>query len=148
MPGDDQGVDHHGGSVLLNQSFDLGTLSATRRAVLGTFPVDELAQGRARAFLAAINEGMINAIQHGGGGGNVTVCRTHGRLIAVVQDIRRTIPFVLPQDLPAVTAEGGRGLWIIVRSCDTARVESGRTGLRLVMEVDLRDKSGASTSVA
>ena len=72
MAADDQGVDHHGGSVLLDRSFDLGTLSATRRAVLGSFPADDLAQERAQAFLAAINEGMINAIQHGGGGGNAT----------------------------------------------------------------------------
>jgi serine/threonine-protein kinase RsbW len=140
MAGGDEGLDHPDASVLLDRPFDLGTLSAARRALQGSFPSDELNEKRAQGFVAAINEGMINAIQHGGGRGNVRLVRTDGRLIAVVEDIRPSNPFVLTQNLPPPTAEGGRGLWIIARCCDAARVESGRTGLRLVMELALRRK--------
>jgi serine/threonine-protein kinase RsbW len=137
MAAGDDGVDHPDASVLLDRPFDLGSLSAARRAVQGSFPLDELSEKRAQGFVAAINEGMINAIQHGGGRGNVRLIRTDGRLIAVVEDIRQSSPFVLPRELPSPTAEGGRGLWIIARCCDAARVESGRTGLRVVMELAL-----------
>ena len=138
MAGGDKGVDHPDTSVLLDRPFDLGTLSATRRAVQVSFPLDGLTESRAQGFVAAINEGMINAIQHGGGRGNIRLVHADGRLIAVVEDIRPFSPFALAQAPPSPTAEGGRGLWIIARCCDAARVEPGRTGLRLVMELVLR----------
>ena len=140
MAGGDECLDHPHASVLLDRPFDLGTVSDARRALKGSFPLDEISVKRAQGFVAAINEGIINAIQHGGGRGNVKLVRTGGRLIAVVEDIRPSSPFVLTQNLPPPTAEGGRGLWIIARCCDAARVESGRTGLRLVMELALRRK--------
>jgi anti-sigma regulatory factor (Ser/Thr protein kinase) len=135
MPGNAESVDHPGVSVLLARSFDRDTLSMIRRAVLGSLPMDELEEARAHGFLAAINEGLINAIQHGGGRGNLLLARRDARLVAVVEDTRPAIPLVFPLAPPPPDAEGGRGLWIITRSCDAVRVESGSTGLRLVMEL-------------
>ncbi len=135
MPGNANSVDHPGGSVLLARPFDRDTLSVTRRAVRSSLPIDELGEARAHGFLAAINEGLINAIQHGGGRGNLVLARRDTRLVAVVEDTRPATPLVFPQAPPPPDAERGRGLWIIARSCDAVRVESGTTGMRLVMEL-------------
>src|SRR5688572_11320608 len=107
MPSSHEGADHAGAFVLLDQIFDLGTLGATRRAIQGCLPTNELTEPRAGGFLAAINEGLINAIQHGGGSGTVRLLRTAERLIAVVEDIRPTTPFDLPQAPPPHSAERG-----------------------------------------
>jgi anti-sigma regulatory factor (Ser/Thr protein kinase) len=135
MPGRFEGDDLAGGPVLLALAFDLGTLDVTRRAVRGSLSVDQLGAERAHGFLAAINEGLINAIEHGGGRGRVVLVRVGRRLVAVVEDVRPAGQLVFPQAAPPPEAERGRGLWIIAQSCDAVRVESGRIGLRLVMEL-------------
>ena len=122
---------------LLDQPFDSTSLAGTRRLIRQRLAESGLQPDRAEAFTFAINEGLINAIMHGGGGGDVTVERAGGRLVATVEDRRPTPPFALPTRLPPPDALGGRGLWLATGSCDAIRLESGRQGLRLILEVDL-----------
>jgi anti-sigma regulatory factor (Ser/Thr protein kinase) len=122
---------------LLVQPFDSSSLAGTRRLIRQWLAESGLQADRAEAFTFAINEGLINAIMHGGGGGDVTVERAGGRLVATVEDRRPTEPFSLPTRLPPPEALGGRGLWLATGSCDAIRLESGPQGLRLILEVDL-----------
>ena len=126
-----------GRSHLLEQSFDKATLAGTRRLIRQRLAEAGLAPDRVESFTFAINEGLINAIMHGGGAGDVTVARHGGRLAATVEDRRRTEPFDLPTQLPPPDAVGGRGLWLATGSCDAIRLESGSQGLRLVLEMDI-----------
>jgi anti-sigma regulatory factor (Ser/Thr protein kinase) len=127
----------NGASALLEHSFDGTTLGYTRRLVRTWLAAAGLPTDRAENFTFAINEGLINAIMHGGGRGDLTLERNRGRLVATVEDRRPTQPFELPTRLPEPEAVGGRGLWLATGSCDAIRLESGRQGLRLVLEMDL-----------
>jgi serine/threonine-protein kinase RsbW len=124
-----------GVTVLLDRTFDLTTLGVACRAIRGSFPSGEVTEMRAYGFLAAINEGLISAIERGGGRGRVRLVRSDKRLFATVEDHRPTRPFDLPQSVQPASAQSGRGLWIVARSYDAARLEAGSSGLRLVMEL-------------
>lgn len=126
-----------GVEVLLHRQFDETSLRDTRHDVRRHLVSAGLDQERADDFTFAINEGLINAIVHGGGAGDVVLTRTDRRLIASVEDCRPTAPFALPTQLPPAAVLGGRGLWLVSRSCDAVHLEAGRRGLRLVMEVEL-----------
>jgi anti-sigma regulatory factor (Ser/Thr protein kinase) len=123
--------------VLLHRHFDETSLRDTRHDVRRHLTSAGLDDERADDFTFAINEGLINAIMHGGGSGDLVLTRTDRRLIAAVEDCRPTAPFELPTQLPPAPVPGGRGLWLVARSCDAVHLESGRRGLRLVMEVEL-----------
>ena len=123
----------HGPVVLLQQHFDMDSLSRTRRLIEAKLVAAGLGPSRAATFLFAINECVINAIMHGGGSGEVTLTRDDERLVAVVEDLRPTEPFELPVDLPPPDAIGGRGLWLAARACHGIRMEPGARGLRLIL---------------
>ena len=125
------------GTLLLRQSFDTTSLAATRRLIRQRLAETGLPADRVETFTFAINEGLINAIMHGGGGGAVTVERAGDRLVATVEDRRATAPFDLPTELPPPEAVGGRGLWLAGGSSDAIRLEPGQQGLRLVLEINL-----------
>jgi anti-sigma regulatory factor (Ser/Thr protein kinase) len=122
---------------LVSQPFNLSTLPDTRAALRRTILAAGVTSDRARAFVFAINEGLINAITHGGGQGTVSLVRAGERLVAVVEDHKPTRPLAFPQMPPPPSAERGRGLWLIAQSCDEARFEVGGRGLRLIMELAL-----------
>ncbi|MGE5829072.1 MAG: ATP-binding protein [Micromonosporaceae bacterium] len=132
-----------GVEVLLHRRFDEASLRDTRHDVRRQLISAGLNEDRADDFTFAINEGLINAIMHGGGSGDLALARTGRRLIASVEDRRPTTPFALPTQLPPPPALGGRGLWLVSRSCDAVHLESGRHGLRLVMEIELPARVGA-----
>lgn len=142
MPNPKHTADHGGYVLLLDRWFDLDSVTAVRRSVREALVADGLDAARADAFTFAINEGLINAIMHGGGGGDVRLVRTADRLVAVVEDQELTEPFSFPQARPEPAALGGRGLWLIARSCDAVRIEAGERGLRLIMELELSDAVG------
>lgn len=142
MPNAEQASDRGGHVLLLDRSFDLGSVTAVRRAVRQAIIAGGVDSARAEAFTFAINEGLINAIMHGGGRGDVSLVRVKRRLVAVVEDQIRAAPFSFPHDRPEATATSGRGLWLIARSCDAVRVEAGARGLRLIMELELDQPVG------
>jgi serine/threonine-protein kinase RsbW len=136
MPRSSSSPDHPGESVLLDVTFDRGTLHVTRNAVRASLPMDELGSVRGHGFLTAINEGLSNVIKHGGGRGRLLLARLDSRLVASVENLRSTITFALPRgEQPSPTAEHGRGLWLVRMLCDAVRIEDGRVGVRLVMEL-------------
>ncbi len=123
----------HGTAVLLQRHFDIESLSRTRRLIEAKLVAAGLGPSRAATFLFAINEGLINAIMHGGGSGEFTLTRQDERLVAIVEDLRPTEPFEMPAELPPPDAIGGRGLWLAARACHGIRMEPGSRGLRLIL---------------
>jgi integral membrane sensor domain MASE1/anti-sigma regulatory factor (Ser/Thr protein kinase) len=130
-------ADWRGSEDVMERPFELATLRRVRHE-LGDFlhgiglPVE-----RADLLVLAINEAMINAIMHGGGGGRLTARYTDGQLTVTVEDTQPSDPPNLPRTAPEPTAEAGRGLWLIVQTFDNVRFDAGSTGLRLVMDLRL-----------
>lgn len=123
--------------VLLERSFDASSLHDLRLDIRSRLAGVGVSSTAAETFTFAINEGLINAIMHGGGGGVLTLVKSDGRVVATVEDHRPTAPFDLPRELPPPTNLGGRGLWLVSQSCDAVRLEAGERGLRLVLELQL-----------
>ncbi|WP_238008973.1 ATP-binding protein [Dactylosporangium sp. AC04546] len=101
-----------------------------------------LPQERADLFTVAVNEIVINAIEHGGGVADVTIIVAGPRLTVEVGD-RGTAgpPLVVPGEPPPVDQPGGRGLWLASRLCDELTIEPrghpGGTVVRLTTVVQL-----------
>ena len=133
----------HAGELVMEASFDVANLSTTRHALRKEVDARGVPAARAYGFVLAVNEGLINAIRHGGGGGRITVECRQRRLVAVVEDQQPTLPLTLPTAPPPPTAVAGRGLWLISQFCDVVRFEAGTNGLRLIMELVLDRPSRA-----
>jgi serine/threonine-protein kinase RsbW len=125
------------GDVLLRVAFDGPSLAKTRRAIDAELVAAGVSAARAATFLFGINEILINAIVHGGGGGEVTLVRSQQQLVATVEDRRPTEPFGVPAELPPPEAGGGRGLWLAARACHSLEVGAGAHGACVVLTFDL-----------
>jgi anti-sigma regulatory factor (Ser/Thr protein kinase) len=95
---------------------------AARRAGLGPDDADR--------FTVAVNEVVINALQHGGGVAEVSIGYDSGVVVTVAD---RGSGFVLdgPLHLPPPDQEHGRGLWLVHRLCDDVSVDRGPDGTRV-----------------
>jgi anti-sigma regulatory factor (Ser/Thr protein kinase) len=130
------------GQVLVAVDFSVADLVGLRAACRTTLDATGLDPDRALMFVFAINEGLVNAVLHGGGSGRLTLL-TNGRfLVAEIADrgpgTTRTIPTSLPPD----DAESGRGLWAAQRAVDRISLTSGPDGTRLRLEVVYRWVNG------
>jgi anti-sigma regulatory factor (Ser/Thr protein kinase) len=92
--------------VLLERSFDTESLHDLRQEIRRRLVSAGVAADATENFVFAINEGLINAIMHGGGGGDLTLLKTDGRVVATVEDHRPTAPFELA-DPPAAADDHG-----------------------------------------
>ncbi|MFF4416082.1 ATP-binding protein [Streptosporangium sp. NPDC001559] len=114
---------------------DLGALRdfLLRRASLAGLRDDRLDD-----LLIAVNEAVINVLEHGGGEGTVTV-RHDADSITV--DITDTVGALGRHDVPPrrpADAVRGFGLWLMSQLCDefTIRRNDGRSLVRLRMCLD------------
>ena len=126
------------GEVLMERHFDRDTLAETRAAVYSSVVEAGAPDERARGFTISVAEGMNNAVIHGGGTGDVTMCRTGGdRVVAEVRDWGNAEPFEIPLKPPPPATMGGRGLWLASQLCDRVRVLRGWRGTSLILELSL-----------
>ncbi|MEU1736663.1 ATP-binding protein [Streptosporangium sp. NPDC020145] len=114
---------------------DLGALRdfLLRRAALAGLRDDRLDD-----LLIAVNEAVINVLEHGGGEGTVTV-RHDADCVTV--DITDTVGALGRRDVPPrrpADAVRGFGLWLMSQLCDefTIRRNDGRSLVRLRMCLD------------
>jgi anti-sigma regulatory factor (Ser/Thr protein kinase) len=89
-----------------------------RRQVVDAALRAGLDQEAAERFTLAVNEIVINAIQHGGGIAEVTLTTERDRVIVEVRDHGRGIPAGIPVELPPPEQAHGRGLWLARRLCE------------------------------
>jgi anti-sigma regulatory factor (Ser/Thr protein kinase) len=131
--------DGDGDELLRRETFDLDTFQDVRASVRQWAVAAGADADQAESFTYAVNEGLINAITHGDGGGELTLRRAGGwQLVAVIEDRHPRPPFAVPTAPPPPSARGGRGLWLASELCHTVTVEEGYVGTRLILELGLR----------
>jgi anti-sigma regulatory factor (Ser/Thr protein kinase) len=132
MPGDG------GGSVALDQPFDVDTLRELRKAVLAEAVAAGMPDDRATEVMFAVHELAVNAVRHGGGAGRAWMRVVAGKLHCRVSDagpgrvggsVRRggtgtgkPWPF-----------ERGHGLWLVRNAADQVSVASGLGGSQVTV---------------
>ncbi|MEV4510326.1 ATP-binding protein [Dactylosporangium sp. NPDC049525] len=87
-----------------------------------------LSPERAAAFTVAVNEIVINAVEHGGGTATVTLILQARRLVVEVVD-QGTAPwqFNVPAAAPPPDQLHGRGLWLATKLSDELTVDASGT---------------------
>jgi serine/threonine-protein kinase RsbW len=82
-------------------------------------------------FLVAVNEIVINAVQHGGGLAEVTITGVPGRLTVEVRDHGTGFGGQAPSALPPVDQQHGRGLWLARQFSPELTFQRSATGMRV-----------------
>jgi serine/threonine-protein kinase RsbW len=109
---------------------DIGDL---RRLVNETAAAIGMDRAQAFRFTVAVNEVVINAVQHGGGTAEVTVSGTReddgGKaIVVIVVDRGPGWNGNVPADLPSSDAVHGRGLWMAHRLCADVTIRTSVEG--------------------
>ncbi|BCY11853.1 ATP-binding protein [Actinoplanes sp. L3-i22] len=131
--------------------FDRASLAAVRRQVHGIARKRGLPGAAAYPFSLAVHEAMANAVQHGGGCGQLLLWLRDDRLWCEISDHGPGIPdAVLPRSHPghAPTGEGPperHGLWIIERACTSLDIITDATGTRLLLSHRIEYLNGHHT---
>ncbi len=109
---------------------DLSTLSAVRRFVAAQATVARLAPDRVIDLTIAVGELAANAIEHGGGGGELAVWTQDDVLVCQLRDTGHLIDPLAGRIPPALGAPtpGGRGLLLVNELCDLVRVHTTPAG--------------------
>lgn len=92
---------------------------------------------RADRYTFAVNEIVINAIQHGGGTAEVAIASSDeaGSVTVTVVDQGSGWSSDIPDDLPPADRTHGRGLWLATRMCDDLTITTSPTGTKIVLRV-------------
>src|SRR5262245_37897940 len=110
---------------------DLAHIATVRRAVTEFAAWNGLPERQRSDFVLAVNELVTNAIQHGGGNGDVRLWRTADALWCEVSDRGPGLPPDRRDGKyrrPPAHASGGRGLWLVHRLCDEVTISTGGRG--------------------
>ena len=120
----------------LTRPVELSQHPAVARRELTAILSDEGWDGNVDGVLLAVHEAMVNAQRHGGG---VTHAGAgfHGRSL-VVEITDRGRGFQIPESpgIPEVTAERGRGLFLIRHLTSDAHLVRDGADVRLVLTFD------------
>ncbi len=92
--------------------------------------------GDVDAVVLATHEAMVNANRHGGGVTRATACMDDNQVVVEVSDHGRSFDFPNALALPDVTAERGRGLYLIRQLAADAFVIRAGAEVRLVLKFD------------
>ena len=91
-----------------------------------------LSSHRAATFTVAVNEIVINAVEHGGGAAHVTLELRAGCLVVEVHDdgvVHRRI--TAPTVTPPTDQPHGRGLWLARQLSDELVIDTGAAGTKV-----------------
>lgn len=127
---------------------DLAHIAAVRHAVADFVAWQGLGERQQADFVLAVNELLTNAVQHGGGTGEVRLDRTGDAVWCEVSDRGPGIPHERGdgRHRPPVHASDGRGLWMVRQLCDEVEISTGRSGTTVRL-VKLRGGPDAATDV-
>ena len=131
--------------VLLDEIFSGVDLAWIRAYCAIALEQTRLDGDRAALFVAAINEGLANAVRHGGGDGRLVLLYYGGEVIAHISDQGPGMAGTIPEQLPPPDALGGRGLWMSQRMVDRLVLTSGPHGT--VLRLEMMDSASGSPAV-
>jgi len=123
------------GDVLLSVPFGHSDRPQLLRTCYTALTTAGLVETRALMFTFAINVGLVNSLQHGGGHGQVNVVHYRGgQIVAEIIDPGQRADWKAEA---TASTEVGSGLWLAERMVDDLTLESGPRGstLRLVVAV-------------
>lgn len=114
----------------LETSFDLTGLHRLRAAIAAHATQMGLSEERLASLLIVATELATNAIRHAGGSGWLRVFREDGQIVCQVGDDGPGIDEPGQAGLHPVplTAQGGRGLWIVRRLSDHVTIDCEMPG--------------------
>ncbi|MFC4006875.1 ATP-binding protein [Nonomuraea purpurea] len=124
---------------LLSVDFDKGGLSRTRAMVSASARRLGMTGERLGDLLGAVNECLVNAVEHGGGRGRLRMWERDGRLVCEVADRGPGIPAGVLEAavLPGPSSLGGRGIWLTRRLSDETDYVTGPGGTVVRLAMDL-----------
>lgn len=109
-------------------AFDRAGLSEVRRRVGSAAEAAGLGSRSTDDLVAAASELAANSVVHGGGGGTLRTWHEDDRLLIEFEDAGRIEEPLAGRLRPAITQEGGRGLWLANQLCDLVQIRSGSSG--------------------
>ncbi|MEU7588124.1 ATP-binding protein [Micromonospora sp. NPDC049230] len=115
---------------VFSTSFALTDLARVRNEVEVVGRRCGLGQDETEDWVTAVNELLINAIRHGGGGGSVRLL-LDDQLMCEVTDQGRgfnSAHYVPGAERPPLSGMGGMGLWMVGQLADYLFVASGPAG--------------------
>jgi serine/threonine-protein kinase RsbW len=127
-----------GAHLVLACGFDVNSLAAVRHEIVAHAPRFGLAEPHLSDFILAVNEVTSNAVRHGGGKGRLRLWQSLINLVCAVDDEGADPPGEIARRTreqvdPPVGAEGGRGLWLARRLCDTVSITATAAGTSVVL---------------
>jgi anti-sigma regulatory factor (Ser/Thr protein kinase) len=130
----------------LDQAVRIDELAAVRGRVQRLAASAGLRDEAKDGFTFAVNEAVVNALEHGGGSARVRVWRD-GQLVCEVRDRGGGLPSADTSKAarPAVTQERGRGLWLARQVAEgfTINRDHGDTAVRITAA---RPRAGSSAA--
>jgi anti-sigma regulatory factor (Ser/Thr protein kinase) len=134
--------------TLLTKPFTLQEIIPLRQAVARHASTSGLAGARLEDFVLAVHESIVNAVEHGGGRGHLTMWSADGLLRVETVDHGPGIPrrYLNGHGQPSDTAYAGRGIYLIRRLCDGVDLRTGPTGttIQITMRLPRRRLGHAS----
>ncbi|MFI9846622.1 ATP-binding protein [Nonomuraea sp. NPDC051941] len=129
--------------TLLTTNFDEHCLTRTRHDLLGKAHEQGMVGERLMDFLVAVNECVVNAVEHGGGRGRLNLWREDGHLLCEIKDSGPGISAqaLIQVRLPPSASPGGRGIWLMRRLTDSAVFTASPDGTTVRMSMRLPQPS-------
>ena len=91
-------------------------------------PSAGLPMERADELALAVHEVVVNALEHGGGRGELRIWEEDQALVCEVRDSGHIPDPMVGRRAPDWHDERGRGLWMANQLCDLVQVRSGDAG--------------------
>jgi anti-sigma regulatory factor (Ser/Thr protein kinase) len=95
-----------------------------------------LADDRAARFTLAVNEIVINAIQHGGGAATVMITTGEDGVVVDVHDAGPGLPVDINPVRPAPEDLSGRGIWLARQLSDHVEISTSDAGSVIRLTAD------------
>jgi anti-sigma regulatory factor (Ser/Thr protein kinase) len=103
-------------------------LPLVREVVIGQAERLHLVPERTEELVLAVHEVATNSLRYGGAGGMLRVWRDGEGFVCEIRDRGRITEPLVGRTRPALTDEGGRGLWLANQLCDLVQIRSSDLG--------------------
>ena len=120
----------------LTRPVELSQQPALARRELTSLLTDAEWDGDVDGVLLAVHEAMVNAHRHGGGVTHACASFDGNSLVVEIADRGRGFHVPDAPGMPDLTAERGRGLFLIRRLASHAHLVRDGAGVRLVLTFD------------